>query len=68
MKKNIGVGLMGIGIVGGQVVRVLTDKVKAGVLAGYVGCPVVLRKVKIIDVDLERPIVQRVGYQVADHR
>jgi homoserine dehydrogenase len=58
MKKNIGVGLMGLGVVGGQVVRVLTDKAKAGVLADYVGSPIVLRRVKIIDVDLERPLAK----------
>jgi homoserine dehydrogenase len=58
MKKNIGVGLMGLGVVGGQVVRVLTDKAKAGVLADYVGSPVVLRKIKIVDVDMERPLAK----------
>lgn len=44
-KRSIGIGLLGLGIVGGQVARVLTEK--AGVLAEQAGCPVVLRKVKV---------------------
>ncbi len=58
MKNSVGIGLMGLGIVAGQVVKVLTDTVKAGVLTGYVGSPVVLRKIKVIPVDLERPLAK----------
>lgn len=47
--KSIGVGLMGLGVVGGQVARVLTDK--AASLADQVGCPVVLKKVKVRTLD-----------------
>jgi len=46
-KKSIGIGLMGLGVVAGQVARVLTDK--AASLAEAVGCPVVLRKVTCQD-------------------
>jgi len=54
MKKHgIGVGLMGLGVIGGQVARVLTDK--AEVLAREVGCPLMLRKVKVLPQDLTRP-------------
>jgi homoserine dehydrogenase len=52
-KKDIGIGLMGLGVVAGQVARVLTDK--ADELAEKVGCPVVLKVVKILPQDLERP-------------
>lgn len=52
-KKNIGVGLIGLGVVAGQVARVLTDK--ADELAEKVGCPLVLRKVKVLPQDLSRP-------------
>jgi len=55
-KRNIGVGLMGLGVVGGGVARVLTDR--AGLLAERVGCPLVLRKVKVIEPDLARPLAQ----------
>ena len=55
-KPNIGVGLMGLGVVGGQVAKVLMDKVE--VLAEQVGCPVVLRKVKILELDLARPLAK----------
>jgi homoserine dehydrogenase len=52
-EQSIGVGLMGLGIVGGQVARVLVDK--AGDLAQQVGCPLVLRKVQVLAPDLTRP-------------
>jgi len=55
-KQSIGVGLMGLGVVGGQVARVLTDK--AEVIAEQVGCPVVLQKVKILEPDLARPLAK----------
>jgi homoserine dehydrogenase len=53
MKKNIGIGLMGLGVVAGQVARVLTEK--ADELAQKVGCPLVLKKVKVLLPDLKRP-------------
>jgi len=52
-KKSIGIGLLGLGVVAGQVARVLTDK--ADVLAEKVGCPLVLRKIKVLPQDLSRP-------------
>jgi len=52
-KRSIGIGLMGLGVVAGQVARVLTDK--ASELAERVGCPLVLRKIKVLPVDLARP-------------
>jgi len=51
-KQSIGIGLMGFGIVGGQVAKVLTEK--ADVLAEQAGCPLVLRKIKVLPVDLDR--------------
>lgn len=53
MKKNIGIGLLGLGVVAGQVAKVLNEK--AGELAEKVGCPLVLRKIKVMPVDLKRP-------------
>jgi len=52
-KQSIGVGLMGLGVVGGQVARVLADK--ADVLAEQAGCPLVLQKIKVLASDLARP-------------
>ncbi len=58
MKKNsIGIGLLGLGVVSGQVARVLTEK--ADELAEKVGCPLVLRKVKVLPVDLKRPLAKK---------
>ena len=52
-KQSIGVGLMGFGVVGGQVTKVLLDK--SNILAEQVGCPLVLRKIKVLEPDLARP-------------
>ncbi len=52
--KAIGVGLMGLGVVAGQVARVLTEK--ASELAGKVGRPLELRKIKVLPPDLARPL------------
>ena len=61
-KKSIGIGLIGLGVIGGQVARVLTDK--AEVLAKRVGCPLVLRKVKVLPQDLTRPQAQKMNSQL----
>jgi homoserine dehydrogenase len=58
-KQSIGVGLMGLGVVGGGVAKVLTGKAK--VLAEQVGCPLVLRKVKVLESDLDRPLAKELG-------
>jgi len=52
-KQSIGIGLMGLGVVGWQVAKVLTDK--ADVLAEQAGCPLVLQKIKVLASDLARP-------------
>lgn len=54
--KTIGIGLMGLGVIGGQVARVLTER--AAMLQEHAGCPVVLRKIKVIESDLTRPQAQ----------
>ena len=55
-ERTIGIGLMGIGVIGGQVAKVLTEK--TAVLSERAGCPVVLRKIKVIESDLTRPQAQ----------
>ena len=52
-KKSIGVGLLGLGVVSGQVAKVLTEK--SAQLAENAGCPIVLRKIKVLPADLKRP-------------
>ncbi len=56
-KQSIGVGLLGLGIIAGQVAKVLLEK--ADLLAEQVGCPVVLRKIKVLPVDLEKDPARR---------
>ena len=51
--QSVGVGLMGLGVIGGQVARVLQDK--ANVLSEQAGCPLILRKIKVLPQDLDRP-------------
>ncbi len=55
-RQSIGVGLMGIGVIGGQVAKVLTDENRN--IAEDVGCPIILRKIKVIPADLEREQVK----------
>ena len=55
-QKTIGIGLMGIGVIGSHVANVLTERVE--LLSERVGCPVVLRKIKVIESDLTRQYVQ----------
>jgi homoserine dehydrogenase len=52
-KQSVGIGLMGLGVVAGQVASVLMYK--AGDLEDKAGCPLVLRKVKVLPEDLSRP-------------
>jgi len=53
-RKSIGIGLVGLGIIGGQVARLLTDRAEK--LEEMVGCPLVLRKIKVLPPDLSRPL------------
>jgi len=52
-KKGIGVGLMGLGVIGGQVAKVLLERKK--LLAEQAGCPLILRRMKVLEQDLSRP-------------
>ncbi len=61
-KKSIGIGLMGLGVIGGQVARVLTDR--AELLAEHAGCPLVLKKVKVSARGLTRPQAIEMGLQL----
>jgi len=61
-RQSIGIGLMGLGVVGGQVAKVLVDK--ADVLAEQVGCPLVLRKIKVLASDLARPQARQMPSQL----
>jgi len=58
-KDSIGVGLIGLGVVAGGVAKVLTGKAK--VLSEQVGCPLILRKVKVLESDLSRPQAKELG-------
>ena len=60
--KSVGVGLMGLGVVGGQVAKVLLDK--SEVLAEHVGCPLALQRVKVLAQDLTRPQAQAMNRQL----
>jgi len=52
-KQSIGIGLIGLGVVASQVAKVLIEKADA--LAEEVGCPLILRKVKVLPQDLSKP-------------
>ena len=61
-KQSIGVGLIGLGTIAGQVAKVLIDR--AGALAEQVGCPLALRKVKVLPQDLSKPQAQAMDSQL----
>jgi len=53
-KQAIGVGIMGFGVIAGQVAKVLLER--KALLEEQVGCPVVLRRIKLLPEDLKRPL------------
>jgi homoserine dehydrogenase len=55
-RESIGIGLMGLGVISGQVARVLTQKAK--ILEEQVGFPLELKKIKILPEDLKRPVAK----------
>lgn len=55
-RKCIGVGLIGLGVISGQVARVLKEK--AEILAERTGCQIELKKIKVLPQDLKRPLVK----------
>jgi len=61
-KQSIGIGLMGLGVVGGQVAKVLMDK--AEVLAKQAGCPLVLCKLKVLESDLAKAKTMAIAPQL----
>ena len=61
-KQSIGVGLIGLGVVAGGVARVLTEK--AEVLSRQVGCPLVLKRIKVLEADLSRPQAKELGLKL----
>ncbi|MEE8193919.1 MAG: homoserine dehydrogenase [Dehalococcoidales bacterium] len=61
-KRSIGIGLMGLGVIGGQVARVLRDR--AEILAEPAGCSLNLRRIKVLQPDLSRPQAQEMEPQL----
>jgi len=58
-RSSIGIGLLGIGVIGGQVAKVLTER--AEFISQSIGCPVVLRRIKVLESDMRRPEVVLLG-------
>jgi homoserine dehydrogenase len=54
--REIGVGLLGLGTIAGQVASVLQQR--SAMLAEQAGAPVLLRKIKVLPVDMSRPQAQ----------
>jgi len=54
-KQSVGIGIIGLGVVAGQVAKMLTEK--ASLLAEQAGCPAVIRKIKVLPQDMSRPQV-----------
>lgn len=56
MKQEINVGLIGLGVIGGQVAKVLCEK--AAELSIQAGAPLRLAKIKVLETDLEKPLAK----------
>jgi homoserine dehydrogenase len=52
--KSIGIGLIGLGVISGQVAKVLKER--SDILKEQVGCPLELKKIKVLPQDLKRPM------------
>jgi homoserine dehydrogenase len=55
-RKSIGIGLMGLGVISGHVAKVLRDK--AGELAEQAGCPLEIKRIKVLPQDLKRSLAR----------
>ncbi len=56
VKNNIKVGLIGLGVVGGQVAKVLLER--ADMLSHQTGSEIELKKIKVLPADLGKPLAQ----------
>jgi homoserine dehydrogenase len=56
-RKNIGLGLMGLGVVSGQVATVLKEK--ASILEKQAGLPLEIKRIKILPSDLKRSLAKQ---------
>ncbi|HWQ28616.1 MAG TPA: homoserine dehydrogenase [Dehalococcoidia bacterium] len=65
-RSQVGIGLMGLGVVGSGVARILTEK--ADVYARTVGCPLALRRVLVRDPAKERAFDVDAGRLTTDPR
>lgn len=57
--KEIGVGVIGAGIIAGQTVKMLIEREQK--FSEEAGCPLVLKKVKVLPCDMNRPLVSEIG-------
>ncbi|MDD4322857.1 MAG: homoserine dehydrogenase, partial [Dehalococcoidales bacterium] len=57
MENEVRVGLIGLGVIGGQVAKVLQEK--AGELSLQAGISIKLHKIKVLTSDLEKPLVKQ---------
>jgi len=54
--KNVGIGIIGLGVIAGRVVKVLTEKQKE--IREKAGCGITIRRIKVLEEDLKRPMVK----------
>lgn len=57
--KEIGVGVIGAGIIAGQTVKMLAEREQK--FSEEAGCPLVLKRVKVLKNDMERTLVKQLG-------
>ena len=61
-KARVGVGIIGLGVVAGQVARVLLEKGET--LSQEIGCPLTVRRIKVLETDLRRPLTHDIDHKL----
>jgi len=61
-KDNIGIGIIGLGVIAGQVARLLTEN--RAEIAKKAGCDILLKRVKVLEADLKKPLAKKLGKEL----
>lgn len=61
-KDNVGVGIIGLGVIAGQVAKILIEKKKE--FCEKAGCDISLKRVKVLEADLERPLAKKLDREL----
>jgi len=61
-KKSVGIGIIGLGVIAGQVARVLSGNTAE--ISKKTGCDIALKRIKVLEADLERPLAKKLDKEL----